>query len=248
MFNYAKTLDHVGFFANNIIDTLIITSAVTNNFGRSDSFNAKEVEYFENEFKKVPNKIKVGYLKEIFESHTSEEYTKIQDFIEILKNDRNFEIVELTLPEIYNSREIYSVKTAVEGFKEFTSATDDYSIFGERINYKIKQGKELLAEKEVILRIDEYEKVLVSKYNNLFNFVDLIITPLTSFHKDINIVTVQNFTKTPAVALPLALGTNGVPVGLQVCGKLNTDKELLLKAKYIEDLIGFKHKPKCIIL
>ncbi len=246
--NYAKTLDHIGIFTNNITDALITMSAVTDNFHKSIDYGFEDFDYFENKTNKDVGKIKVGYFKEIFESATSEEYIKIIEFLEVVKKDNNFEVVELSLPEIYNSREIYSVKTAVEGFYEFTSATNEYSLYGKRVNFKIAQGRELLEEKDTIKKIEEQEKALITKYNKFFEVVDIILTPLSSFHKDINIVTVQNFTKTPAVALPLALGSNNVPVGLQLCGKINKDYELLIRAKYIEDLIGFNHRPKNIIL
>ncbi len=246
--NYAKSLDHVGIFTNNIMDALITTSGITNNFGKDSNFNLRGFDYFENEFKLVKDKIKVGYFKEVFESAESEEYTKIIEFLEVLKKESPFEVVELSLPELYGTREIYSVKTAVEGYIGFTSATNNYELYGSRINFKINQGKELLEEKETIKKIEEQEAVLITKYNKFFEDVDLIVAPLSSFHKDINIVTVQNFTRTPAVALPIALGSNAVPVGLQLCGQRNKDRELLIMSKYIEDLIGFEHRPKSIIL
>ncbi len=248
VFNYAKTLDHVGVFTNNITDAIITMCAVTDNFHKSIDYGFENFDYFENKTNKEVGIIKIGYFREIFESATSEEYSKIIDFLEVLKSDNKFELVELSLPELYSSREIYSVKTAIEGYYEFTSATNDYSLYGKRVNFKINQGKELIEEKETIKKVEELEKVLISKYNKFFDVVDMILTPLSSFHKDINIVTVQNFTKTPAVALPLALGSNSVPVGLQLCGKINKDYELLIRAKYIEDLIGFEHRPKNIIL
>ncbi len=246
--NYAKSLDHVGIFANNILDTLITTSAVTNNFSKDAKFNVTDIGYFENEFRNVKEKITVGYIKEIFESADCEEYSKIIEFLEVLKRDSRFEVVEVSLPEVYSTREIYSVKTAVEGYYGFTGATNNLELYGNRVNFKINQGKELIDEKNTIRKVEEQEKKVIKNYNKLFEVVDLIVTPLSSVHKDINIVTVQNITRTPAVALPLALGSNSVPVGLQVCGQVNKDRELLIMSKYIEDLIGFKNKPKSIIL
>ncbi len=245
--NYAKSLDTIGVFANNVEDIMIATSAMSRRFRNRENFDYSDFESFDSELILGMEKIKVGYIKEVFESYTHEEYTKVWDFLNTIKNEQIIELVELSLPEVYHTREIYSVKTAVEGLEEFTSHTKNIDIYGERINAKIQQGKELLENDEVVKRVLQNEKACVEKYNSFFNEVNIVATPLSSFHKDINIITVANISKTPAIALPLELGSNNVPVGLQLCGMFGEDRRLLRKAKYIEELIGFKNNPKMIV-
>ncbi len=245
--NYAKSLDTIGVFANTVEDIMIATSAMSKKFRNHENFDYTDFESFDSELILDMDKIKVGYIKEVFESYTHEEYTKVWEFLNTIKNDTLIELVELSLPEVYFTREIYSVKTAIEGLQEFTSHTKNLQLYGERINAKIEQGKELLNNKDVVERVLQNEKACVDKYNKFFKEVNIIATPLSSFHKDINIITVANISKTPAIALPLELGSNNVPVGLQLCGQYGEDRRLLRKAKYIEQLIGFKNAPKLLI-
>ncbi len=245
--NYAKSLDTIGVFANTVEDIMIATSAMSKAFRNHENFDYTDFESFDSELILGMDKIKVGYIKEVFESYTHEEYTKVWEFLNTIKNDKLIEIVELSLPEVYFTREIYSVKTAVEGLQEFTSHTKNIEIYGDRINDKITQGKELLENKDVVERVLQNEKACVDKYNSFFKEVNIVVTPLSSFHKDINIITVANISKTPAIALPLGLGSNNVPVGLQLCGQYGEDRRLLRKAKYIEELIGFRNAPKMLI-
>ncbi len=245
--NYAKSLDTIGVFANTVEDIMIATSAMSRKFRNREEFDYSSFESFDSELVLDMDKIKVGYIKEVFESYTHEEYTKVWDFLNNIKNEKIIELVELSLPEVYYTREIYSVKTAVEGLEEFTSHTKNIEIYGERINAKITQGKELLSNDATVKRVLENEKAIVNKYNSFFNEVNIIATPLSSFHKDINIITVANITKTPAIAFPLELGSNNVPIGLQLCGQYGEDRRLLRKAKYIEELIGFKNNPTMVI-
>ncbi len=245
--NYAKSLDTVGVFANTVEDIMIVTSAMSKKFRNRENFDYTDFESFDSELVLGMDKIKIGYIKEVFESYTHEEYTKVWEFLNTIKNDKLIELVELSLPEVYLTREIYSVKTAVEGYKEFPSHTKNLELYGDRINAKIKQGMELLDNNDVVDRVLQNEKLVVEKYNNFFKEVNIIATPLSSFHKDINIITIANISKTPAIALPVELGSNNVPVGLQLCGKYGEDRRLLRKAKYVEQLIGFKSEPKMLI-
>ncbi len=245
--NYAKSLDTVGVFANTVEDIMIATSAMSKKFRNRENFDYTDFESFDSELVLGMDKIKVGYIKEVFESYTHEEYTKVWEFLNTIKNDKLIELVELSLPEIYLTREIYSVKTAVEGFDEFTSHTKNLELYGERVNAKILQGKELLENKDTVDRVIQNEKMVNDKYNNFFKQVNIVATPLSSFHKDVNIITIANISRTPAIALPVELGSNNVPVGLQLCGQYGEDRRLLRKAKYIEQLIGFKEAPKMLI-
>ncbi len=245
--NYAKSLDTIGVFANTVEDIMIATSAMSKRFRNHENFDYTDFESFDSELVLGMDKIKVGYIKEVFESYTHEEYTKVWEFLNTIKNEQIIELVELSLPEIYYTREIYSVKTAIEGLEEFTSHTKNIEIYGERINAKITQGKELLSNDDLVKQVLENEKKVVEKYNNFFKEVNIVATPLSSFHKDINVITLANISKTPAIALPLELGSNNVPVGLQLCGQYGEDRRLLRKAKYFEELIGFKNAPKMIV-
>ncbi len=245
--HYAKSLDHLGVFTNSVFDALIATSASSRKIRNHTKFDYTDFECLENELTPDIRVIKVGYFKEIFESSTNEEYTKVWEFLQSIKDNKRIELVELSLPEIYETREIYRVKTAIEGIEEFTSHTDDISVYGDRVRLKIAEGEELLQDKKELKRIRKLENKIVKNYNRFFDDVNIIITPLSSFHKDINLITLANLTRTPAVALPLCIGSEGIPMGLQVCGEVFEDRKLLRKAKFIEDLIGFKNKPTQLI-
>lgn len=48
-----------------------------------------------------------------------------------------------------------------------------------------------------------------------------------------------NILHNPSVALPVAKGENGMPIGVQLIGPLGADRQLLAHAKWAEDLLGF---------
>ena len=92
--------------------------------------------------------------------------------------------------------------------------------------------------KEALQEAEQTRAIL----NNIFDEVDIIITPSAIGEAPKELLEIPKYSfnhlwtlmYVPCVNLPFYLGTNGLPVGIQVIGAQNTDAQLLGYCKAIE--------------
>ncbi len=256
-YGYANSLDTIGTIATNIVDLAISMEYLTE-FDKKD-INFNYVDYTD-AYKKIQvphsDKIRICILKEVHELEgiSDEEAKAYFNFVKNLKASNRFEITEVSFPIIELTTALYRVVTANEGSEQFTSTLKKYHkeeeiaekslLFDKRVRQRILMG-EYYKTKEPDLIKKAYDTVgeLKVEYTNLLKDYDFLLTPLTSFDRGHNLVTLGNLSSCPAVALPVGVKSNKIPWGVQIFGKYKQDVELLKFAYILEQYIGFKDKP-----
>ena len=72
------------------------------------------------------------------------------------------------------------------------------------------------------------------------------MTPLEYYALDLFTVA-MNLAGVPAVSVPAGLASDGLPLGLQVVGKMFDDVRVLQLAKHIEQFAGLDNRPTKIM-
>ncbi|MFV0520506.1 MAG: amidase [Lachnospirales bacterium] len=256
-YGYANSLDTIGSIATNVTDLAISMEFLTK-YDESDK-NLNYVDYTD-AYKKIQvshrEKIRIGVLKEVceFEGKKDEEAKGYFDFVTELKKSDAFEVVEVSFPLIKITTALYRVITAIEGYEQFTGTLKKYHnvedipskslLFDKRVRQRILMGEYYKTnEPEIIDKAYNTLKELREDYQKLLKDMDFLLTPLTSFKRSQNFVTIGNFTMCPSVALPIGVKSDKVPFGVQIFGKYKEDVELLKFAYILEKFIGFKERP-----
>ncbi len=257
---YANSLDQVGFIANTIEDIAILMEEVAKK-------DIKDVVTFERNYNNLLNKlninkkIKVGYVKEIFDLQNKKELAFYFDFLKKLQKESGIQLVEISIPYIYETAGIYKTITSVEGASNFSKYdglvyttkgngktyseifTNSRKIgFSERVKTKIMMGNFLTKEenKSIVTTAYSLKDFLSNYFDETFLNLDTILLPMESFHENIYLTAISNIAETPAIQLPVKIGENNVPQGIQLIGKKYKDAELLGVAKSFHNIINFR--------
>ena len=105
-------------------------------------------------------------------------------------------------------------------------------------------------------RAQKARRLIVNKMNEFFDSIDYLISPAAfsipkkidelstawSVHPDFldNILTIGNFGGYPSLTLPMCK-VDGLPVGVNITGRVFEDGALLALGKDIEDMTGLKN-------
>ncbi len=250
-FGYANSLDTIGVLARNITDVAVAMEYCTANNPNSKNFTFVN---YKDAYKKIEEditgKIKVVIIKEInkldFSNTDSRyEYEEYHKIVEALRKNPNYEVTEISIPEINETNAMYKVVTAFEMEKYMKALTknnpDNITKLDKRIRQRIIMGEYYKEySPNIINNINNKIKNLDAKYNDVMKNHDYILSPLSSIVSEQNIVTIANFTKSPAIALPTGISKNtNIPVGIQIFGKYKEDVRLLQLARKLEQIIGY---------
>ncbi len=257
---YSNSLDQVGFLANTIEDIAILMEEVAKE-------DKKDVTTFKRNYCNLLNKlhvdkkIKIAYVKEIFDLKNKKELIFYFEFLKKLEKEKNIQLVETSIPYIFETAGIYKTITSVEGASNFSKYdglvyttkgvgssyreifTNSRKIgFGERVKTKIMMGNFLTKEenKEVVTTAYNLKGYLTNYFDELFLNFDAMLLPMESFCENIYLTAISNIAGTPAIQLPVQKGDNNVPQGIQLVGGRYKDVELLQVAKIFHNIIGFK--------
>ncbi|HSM19832.1 MAG TPA: amidase [Hyphomicrobiales bacterium] len=105
----------------------------------------------------------------------------------------------------------------------------------------IEEGREVLAVDYAAAK--DWRPVLNAGLNEIFERYDAILTPATTGEAPVGLeatgdptfCTLWTFCGTPAVSLPLLVGANGMPIGVQLVGPVGDDARLLRTAAWLVD-------------
>ncbi len=256
-YGYASSLDTIGSIASNVLDMAVSMEYMTV-FDNSDN-NFVFVDYKDAHKKAtVPlnRKVRVGVIKEIneIEEVDNDNMSGYFNLINELKKSDKFIVEEVSFPLINKTSAMYKVITAVEGHTQFTETLKKYHsedeiankslLFDKRVRQRILLGEYYKKHDRAIIQ-NTREKInqLSKNYELTINNYDFLLAPLKSHNKNQNIVTLANFTKVPAIALPVGLKSNRIPFGVQIFGKYGKDVELIRFAYNLEQFINFNAKP-----
>lgn len=116
--------------------------------------------------------------------------------------------------------------------------------FTKLLDYGANTGSDRLINAEKTI------KRIGRMFDSLFQTADLLLMPTapqTAFPFDqptppnqADLTALANFAGAPAVSLPIALASNGLPIGLQIVGPRGADRAVLNAAAVLETMVGFR--------
>ncbi len=251
MIPLAQGLDHVGIFARTVADAALILEVLAGPDPNDPSCSAMPVPAYTGELVRV-ERIKIGLLKDPFVDRADgdvkafvldavDRFAKAGAQIKILKPPASLDEVPHAL----------SVKLA---FEAALSGREILQKHRARLGPNIRE----LLERGTVISSEEYqrsEEVRVSfkqEINELFSQADCLLLPATPTTAprglkstgDPAFIAPWTFAGLPQITIPVGLGRNGLPVGVQLIASEFEEAKLIGCARWCESVIDFTHKPR----
>lgn len=188
-----------------------------------------------------PRRLRVGYVKSLFEAEPEEGREEIHAFdLESLAvlEDLGFQLVPVELPADLPVRALSFIlgAEAAAAFDELTrSGRDDLLVRQEQQAWPNVFREARLIPAVEYIQANRVRTLLIQRMAALFQEVDLYVAP--SFGGDNLLLT--NLTGHPAVVLPNGFKADGTPSSISFMGNLYREGDLLAVAKAYQDATGF---------
>lgn len=243
---FAPSLDTVGFFTRNVIDSEIVLSTLTNKLVKNDV-----------------KCLKIAIIDEIYDSMTNTTIKKAFEKVvsELEKQGVIFDHVHLDINICRAIVPAYSILSNSEGtlsnlsLDEITSKNRTESL--SRLTKKrLIIGRFALMEEnynELYLRAQKYRHLINDKINDILKQYNAIYLPSSMnsaprFEEEFdrlsdefligdNYLAIANFGGLPSITIPLGF-ENELPFGGNLIGRIFDEGTLLVIGKKIEDIVG----------
>jgi Asp-tRNA(Asn)/Glu-tRNA(Gln) amidotransferase A subunit family amidase len=245
MFQLSRTLDHVGLFARTVADLgLLAETLAGHDEGDPDTRPQPRVPFGTVSAEEPPIPPMLGFVKTPHWDQVAED-TK-QGFAELLAQlgDR-VEEVEL-LPSAVDGwqgqRTIMDAEVAVNLDREWRQGRTGLS---PSLREQIERGRTVTAfdYQRAVARItpivESFQELFEQRYDALLTPAAIGTAPLgLESTGDPVFCSLWTYCGMPAVSLPLLLGANGLPVGVQLVGARSGDARLLRTARWLATRIA----------
>jgi len=235
------SLDHVGFLIRTVEDAAIMLKVLA----------GSGIPYSE----KNPGgaaSYRFGLLREYFHDKAHEEVWRgFEEAVERL-GDAGAEVVEATLPESFEvvhaaHRVIMASEAASVHEENFKSRKSDY-----RVNMRGLVASGLLVPASAYIRSQRIRGRFIRETATLLKDIDCLLTPSTTtpaphgleYTGDPAFNAPWSFCGFPSITVPSGLDKDGLPLGIQLIGRLFHEAHLLEAARWCEKVLGFPNEPR----
>ena len=238
IFPNSWSLDHVGSFGRTVEDVSIMTSAMA---GRALS-DATALE---------GNDIRIGVVREFFQANTTPEAWDLHEQLIDKLRTSGVGIQDLSLPPTFGIavaalRTIMRVELAAAHDELYARHGDKY---GVNLRGMIESG--LLLSATDYLRARRLRRSYQKEMLDLFKSCDVILSPGARGTApegigrtgDPIISTPWTLADFPTLSLPVGLGPDHLPLGVQLSGAPLEEGPLIRTGKWFEQFVGFEGQP-----
>jgi aspartyl-tRNA(Asn)/glutamyl-tRNA(Gln) amidotransferase subunit A len=279
LFPFAPSLDAVGYFTRNVLDSSYVLSALAGHDPQDMSSSYRKKEKYQDYVLGHKTLKKVGYFKAVMDGISDPAIKKAyNDVLEGLTK-KGYEVVSYDYPvalldALYPTYMLISCAEAtsndanLDGIRFGPKAQEDPKTWEEYMTQTRTAGFSDLIKRrfvigsfsllsanqeEMFVRAQKARRMIVNELNKFFDTIDYLVVPAAyskpkkiselstawSLKPDFldNILTLGNFGGNPSLTLPLTY-VDGMPIGLNVTGRVFEDGYVFGLAKEIEDLTG----------
>ena len=245
----ASSTDTIGVFAKTAKESELVMRVMAS----LDYRDAMTLPDFWRE-EKAPKKAKIGVVKEFLSEGVDPEVRKVtENYIEKMRK-AGHEIVEVSLPMSKYSLAIYYIVVPAE----VSSNLARYD--GIRYGLRSKEAKNLIMIGSYVLSSGFYDAyylqaqkartILINEFDKLFEDVDFLVGPVAptpafkigeNVHDPIKMYLADilnvpaSLAGLPAISIPAGKTEAGLPVGVQIIGKMESDSKILALADSLEE-------------
>jgi Asp-tRNA(Asn)/Glu-tRNA(Gln) amidotransferase A subunit family amidase len=238
VFPSAWSLDHVGAFGRSVEDVSLMVSAMS-----GQALSSREIP--------EARDLKVGVVGEYFEEHTDPEAWQVHNqFIERLRG-APVQVTELTLPDVF-AIALPALRTIMRS--EIAAIHDQLhrkhaELYGPNLRGMVEAGQLISATE--YLRARRLRRMYQNEVQVLLEDCDVVISPGARGEAPRGIESTGDpvasvpwtLADLPTLSLPIGLGRNALPVGIQLTAPRFGEERLVTIGKWFESFAEFRHDP-----
>lgn len=240
----SESLDHIGFFTRSVADARYAFNLLRNTeVNEKDAIVIPEL-FFRTLDEALGNrKPRIAILKTPFDDLLSQEQIKTIRHAAILLEKSGVHIEEITLPPIYwDGIEALAVLMSYEAAAVHEKHLEEFpELLGLDIKELIQKGRSHSANDYAqAKKLQAKLRISITEYFDSFDAI--LAAPATgeapkglAFTGNPIFCSLWTFIGTPAIALPVAKSSNGLPLGIQLIGDYRADEKLLNMAQFVEE-------------
>ncbi|KUM24031.1 amidase [Mesorhizobium loti] len=250
---YCWTLDHVGLMTRTVEDCADLLGIVAG-YDPVDSASVnRPVDHYGEVLGRDIGGLRIGIPRNFYYERTDDEILAALERVQEFVAAAGAKLVPVTFPDMEHSRTVSLTLQMPEALSAHSAYVQERGeLYGADFRAGLALGQCILAEHYV--KAKRFVEVYRQETNKLFDEVDLILTPATpEIAQKVGTVTVTrngvneaignaitrfttffNMTGHPALTMPCAMHTEGLPIGLQLVGRYFDEKTVLQAAHAIE--------------
>ncbi|MES0213344.1 amidase [Mesorhizobium sp. M0028] len=250
---YCWTLDHVGLMTRTIADCADLLTIVSGYDPGDPSSINRPVDNYAEALDQDISGLRIGIPSNFYYERTDEEILQALDHVKDHLVACGAKLVPVTFPDMEHSRTVSLTVQMPEALSAHSAYLQERGeLYGADFRAGLALGQCILAEHYV--RAKRFVEIYRQQTNSLFSEVDLILTPATpEIAQKVGTVKVTrngvneaignaitrfttffNMTGHPALTMPCAMHTQGVPIAMQLVGRYFDEKTVLRAAYAVE--------------
>jgi aspartyl-tRNA(Asn)/glutamyl-tRNA(Gln) amidotransferase subunit A len=251
---YCWTLDHVGIMTRDVADCADLLGIIAGYDPRDPGSQNLPVEDYASALDGDISGLRIGIPTNFYYERTDPEILAALEDIKCFVTAKGASLVPVTFPDLEHSRAVSLTVQMPEALSAHSAYLQDRGeLYGQDFRAGLALGQTLLAEHYI--RAKRFVELYRQKTNALFDEVDLILTPATpEIAQKLGTVkttrdgveepvgnaitrftTFFNMSGHPALTMPCAIHSEGLPIGLQLVGRYFEESTVLRAAFAIEN-------------
>ncbi len=251
---YCWTLDHVGIMTRDVADCADLLGIIAGYDPRDPGSQNLPVEDYAAALADDISGLRIGIPTNFYYERTDPEILAALENVKSFVTAKGASLIPVTFPDLEHSRAVSLTVQMPEALSAHSAYLQDRGeLYGQDFRAGLALGQTLLAEHYI--RAKRFVELYRQETNELFDEVDLILTPATpEIAQKLGTVkttrdgveeaignavtrftTFFNMSGHPALTMPCAMHSEGLPIGLQLVGRYFEESTVLRAAFAIEN-------------